>query len=475
MKSKKIHFVGIKGVGMAALAVVAKEAGCDVTGSDVPDEFITDVILTKAGIQVQSGFLKDRIKDVDLVITTGAHEGFDNPEVIEAKITSIPVLTQGEAVGRFMQGSILGRDDFEGISVAGCHGKTTTTAMIATILKESGMDPSFVIGTGDITSLGSSGHFGRGRFFVAEADEYATEPVHDKTPKFLWQKPKTLVITNIEFDHPDLYADIEEVRVAYEKFTSQLSDDGLLVACGDDHEVQKLLKGFTRRKITYGFSPENDYVIKDVRISAGQTFFWVEAYKADLGEFTLKVIGEHNALNALAASIVCLELGIAITQVKKGLLAFVGTKRRLEYKGKLASSTLVYDDYGHHPTEIEKTLQSVQKNYPNHRIVCIFQPHTYSRTKKLFNDFLHAFDTVDELVVMEIYASLREKVDETVNAQLLANAIGHYVKKVVYREKLDDVVQYIAENNYNSSTIIITMGAGDVYKIGEDIIKAYGK
>ena len=188
-KIKKIHFVGVKGVGMAPLAIIAKEAGFIVSGCDIDQQFITDAPLRKAEITPTLGFHKEHVKDCDLVITTGAHGGFDNVEVIEAKQQGIPVWTQGEAGGKFMNGEIFKRT-FEGISVAGCHGKTTTTAMIATILKETRLDPTFLIGTGNIPSLGSCGHFGKGRYFVAEADEYATEPKYDKTPKFLWQKPK---------------------------------------------------------------------------------------------------------------------------------------------------------------------------------------------------------------------------------------------------------------------------------------------
>ena len=470
MKMKKIHFVGIKGVGMTPLAIIAKEAGYRVTGSDIPDEFITDAALKKAGITPLSGFSKDHINGADLVIATGAHKGLDNPEVREAQIDSIPVLMQGQAVGRFMEGSIFGKKNTEGISVAGTHGKTTTTAFIATLLLENGKDPSFVIGTGDVESLGGPGHFGSGSYFVAEADEYATEPKYDKTPKFLWQNPKILVITNIEFDHPDVYRSIDEIREAYGKFVGQLKNDGVLIVYGDDREARKMLSIHSGQKITYGFNDQNDYILKDVRVSAGQTFFWVEGHKADLGQFTIRLIGEHNALNALSAIAVGLELGISVEGIKKGLLAFGGTKRRMEYKGALATGALLFDDYAHHPTEIEKTLSSIRKNYPDFKIVCIFQPHTYSRTKMLFNDFARAFSSADELIMLPIYASLREEVDETVSSKQLVNAIGYNHKGVSDAKNQQDVVQYIFENKFGPKVIVITMGAGDVYKIHEKLI-----
>ena len=221
---KNIHFVGIKGVGMTPLAIIAKEAGMHVTGCDVEKEFITDESLREANIEVFPGFSANHITTLtNLVITTGAHGGFDNPEVLRAKSLNIPILTQGEAVGEFMKGGILSRD-FEGISVAGTHGKTTTTAMIATVLNKCRLDPTYLIGTSMISSLGLPGHLGKGKFFVAEADEYATEPNYDKTSKFLWQNPRIGIITNIEYDHPDVYASEQEMIDAFIKFAQKIEE-----------------------------------------------------------------------------------------------------------------------------------------------------------------------------------------------------------------------------------------------------------
>ena len=262
-KIKSIHFVGIKGVGMTPLAIIARQAGVSVTGSDIVDEFITDEPLKKAGIVPLVGFSKNHVGNPDLVITTGANGGFNNIEVLEAKRKSIKVITQGEAVGLFMNGEIFGRK-FVGISVTGTHGKTTTTAMIATILKANGKDPSFLIGTAGAVSLGTPGHIGRGEYFVAEADEYMTEPNFDKTIKHMWQNPKIAVITNIEFDHPDVYNSIDDTRKAFLAFANKLPKDGVLITCGDDPQVKKLLSDFNRRKITYGVSKDNDFVVDHV-------------------------------------------------------------------------------------------------------------------------------------------------------------------------------------------------------------------
>ncbi len=468
-KIKRIHFVGIKGVGMTPLAIIAKEAGFVVSGCDVDQEFITDESLKKAGITVQIGFDKAHIKNVDLVITTGAHGGFDNVENIEAKNKQIPVWTQGEAAGRFMDGEIFGRE-LKGISISGAHGKTTTTAMIATILKASGLDPSYIVGTGNVPSLGSCGHYGKGEYFVAEADEYSTEPNYDKTPKFLWQKPLSGVITNIEFDHPDVYLSIEEMKSAFEKFTNNIKDEGALVACLDDKETATVIKKYQKRLITYGFSSQADFNIKKYSLEEDRVYFWVNAKETLIGQFILNVTGEHNILNALCSIVVCLELGLPFEKIKTGLLQFKGSKRRAEFRGNIASGAYLYDDYAHHPTEIKKTLETFKKSYPEKKIVCIFQPHTYSRTKSLFEQFSSSFSSADEVILTDIYSSLREKPDLSVSSKILADSVSKTKKDVLYIAKLEDVVKYLDQKEYNGGYIIITMGAGDVYTIAEDLL-----
>lgn len=466
-----IHFVGIKGVGMTPLAVIAKEAGMKVTGSDLVDVFITDIALQNVGITPFVGFDKEHISGADLVITTGAHGGFDNVEVQYAQKQQIPVLTQGKAVGVFMDGSIFGKK-FIGISIAGTHGKTTTSAMTATVLKSAGKDPSFLIGTGSIPSLGSAGHFGTGEYFVAEADEYATEPKHDKTTKFLWQKPTIAVITNIELDHPDVYDSVEDMRKIFLQFANQLpasEKGGVLIACGDDHQVQKLLKEYKGRVVTYGFSPSNDYVITKFTTSDTKSFFWLDISGHSAGEFVLNINGEHNALNALAAIIIGIETGLTIDACKKAIQAFTGTKRRMEYLGKTPEGLIVYDDYGHHPTEISKTLSAFKKMFPKKHLVCVFQPHTYSRTKALFQEFIHCFSDADTLLLTDIYASAREKIDMSVTSEILAQEVSKIHKNVHYLPKLTNVIEYLNEKRYKEESVLITMGAGDVYKITEEL------
>jgi UDP-N-acetylmuramate--alanine ligase len=444
MKIKSIYFVGIKGVGNAPLAIIAKEAGIEVSGSDIADEFITDIALKSAGISPLIGFKKENVGNVDLLITTGAHGGFNNVEVLEAKKKKIKVVTQGEAVGIFMNGDIFERK-FTGISVTGTHGKTTTTAMIATMLKVNDLDPSFLIGTANAASLGAPGHFGKGEYFVAEADEYMTEPNFDKTIKHMWQHPKIAVITNIEFDHPDAYSSLDDTREQFLKFANQLLQDGVLITNGDDLQVKKLLNDYKGKKITYGISDDNDFVVSEV-----------------LKNTNLAVFGEHNRLNATAAYAVGKEIGLSEEQIEKGLGQFKGSKRRAEYICKLSTGAQLFDDYAHHPTEIQKTLKAFREKFADYKIVCIFQPHTYSRTKSLFEQFSNSFIDVDTVILTNIYSSLREKSDPSVSMKEMASKIG---QKALFIPKLNDVIEYVNSQSYGEKVILITMGAGDVYQI----------
>lgn len=468
-KYKKIHFVGIKGVGVAPLAIIAKEAGFEVTGSDVAETFITDAQLNSSGITPLIGFDPSHIEGVDLVIATGAHGGSENPEVLAAKEKNIPVLSQGEALGLFQTGEILEKN-FIGISVAGSHGKTTTTAIVATILKENKLDPSYVIGTGEVSSLGSSGHFGKGNHFVAEADEYFADINSDPTPKFLYQHPKVLLITNIDYDHPDIYPTFEEMKDAFLKLTNNLSADAVLVACGDGMDNRKFLSSVNARFVTYGLSPDNDYILEKVSFDRDKMFFWVKNGETVLGQFSTQVFGEHNGLNCLGAIVTCLELGLSIEQIRKGISAFKGTKRRAEFIGEFPSGALLYDDYAHHPSEIKETLSAFRKSFPNYKIVAIFQPHMYSRTKTLFSDFVSSIEGADEVVITEIFPSFREPIDESFSSKQIIDELKNKGKKATYFPKNSDVIKYVPSQNYPKNTVIITMGAGDIYKIGKDML-----
>ncbi len=469
-RPKKIHFVGIKGVGMAPLAIIAKEARIQVSGSDVEEVFITDGELRAAGIDPLPGFDPSRVSGVDLVIATSAHQGRENPEVLAARKLGIEVLTQGEALAKFQTGELLNRN-LKGISVAGSHGKTTTTSIIATMLKEAGLDPSYSIGTGEIPTLGSSGHFGKGEYFVAEADEYVVDALSDKTPKFLLMKPKYSVVTNIDYDHPDVYASMEVMRKAFVEFSDKVTSDGALIACGDGEENRKFLSEVLTRKITYGSSPTNDFSLQRLSFSEDKMFFWVNSRGTLLGDFSMKVFGEHNAINALSAIALGLEIGLSLEQIKKGLSVFKGSKRRSEFIGQLENGALLYDDYGHHPAEIKATLRSFRTAFPKKRIICVFQPHMYSRTKTLFDDFSRAFIDCDLVIIPEIFPSFREEADPDFSSSLLVTEVKKHSKEALYFPTFTDVVKYLTSQKMDRNTLILTMGAGDVYKIGQLIME----
>lgn len=468
-KIKKIHFTGIKGVGMAPLAIIAKEAGFKVTGSDISDVFITDKELKKAGIEGIYDFAVSNVEGADLVIATAAHGGSENLEVVKAKELGIKVLNQGQALGIFQNGEIFGKK-LKGISVSGSHGKTTTTAMIATVFENSGLKPSYVIGTSDIPSLGSSGHFGKGEYFITESDEYFADIKSDLVPKFLYQNPEILVVTNIDFDHPDIYGNLEEIKKVFIDFTKKLNSNGVLIACGDGAENRDFLKRVEVRKTTYGISPDNDYVLERANFTNDKMFFWVKSHGADLGQFSMNVFGEQNAVNALGAIVVGIESGLTVEQIRNGLSKFKGTKRRSEFIGKLPSGGLLYDDYAHHPVEIKNTLAAFRKAYPKHKIIPIFQPHMYSRTKALFTEFSIAFSDADQVLIAEIFPSFREEIDDSFSSSLLGEEVKKFGKDALYFPTLMDVVKYVTSQKFDRNTIIITMGAGDVYKIGKEIL-----
>lgn len=466
---KRIHFVGIKGVGMTSLAIIAKQAGNIVSGSDVSESFITDDILKKHGIDVKTGFDPERVVDVDIVITTGAHGGYQNPEVVNARKLHIPVYTQGEAVGLFMDGKLFTKKKLIGISVAGAHGKTTTTSMIATMLQYAGMDPSYVIGTSQIASLEGPGHLGKGKYVVVEADEYATEPTVDKKAKLLWQHPDVIVLTNIDFDHPDIYTSLDDILHVFETFVSQLPKHGMIIACGDDEGVRSLLPAVSRDVVTYGFSPTNTYQISRMKTDEERSFFHITRDGVELGTFSIQVSGSHNILNAAAAVVTGIEIGLPPETIATSLRHYRGAKRRMEYVGRLGSGALVYDDYAHHPKEITETLSAFRQMFPKRKLICFFQPHTYSRTKKLFEQFLSSFDSADVVGIMDIFASAREERDMSVSSEQMVHEIQIRKHDVVSLPRLTDVVQYIDQNRFGRDSVVIFMGAGDIYKIKDSL------
>lgn len=478
VRIKKIYFMGIKGVGMATLAVIAKEAGFVVAGSDVEEEFITDKILTRAGIDIRIGFKTENPEDFFatnpkeecLFIATAAHEGFNNVETEWAKDNNIKVVSHGEAVGLFMSGELFNRK-LEGVSVSGSHGKTTISAMIALSLFKLGVDPSFTVGTSEILGFGAAGHYGQGKCFIAEADEYLAEPKFDRIPKFLHQHPKYLIINNIDFDHPDFFENLESVINAYRKFVASLDSDSVLIINGDDENVKKIRNQKSEIKtITYGTDIGNEVVIKNFRQEGFGSHFEVLRKGISLGDLKLSIPGYHNAKNSLSVIVLLMELGFSVRDIQRVLPEFKGAKRRLEKIGETKDGVLIFDDYAHHPEEIRKTLEALRPVFPNKKIIVVFQAHTYSRTQAMIDSFAASFIGASEIIILPTFASARDKSLHTLDEdQKLVDKIRIINPHARFIETKQTVIEYVRQNVKGSDKIVITMGAGDVYKIGEKL------
>lgn len=452
---QRVHFVGIKGVAMCALAVVAREKGLAVSGSDVAEVFPTDAILASIGIQVTTGFSADHISQVlspDLVIYTGAHGGRNNEEVIAARAAGIPVLAQGVALGKAMEGK-------RQISVAGSHGKTTTSAMIAAVFLAAGRDPSYAIGCGEIVGVGNPGHNGSGDVFIAEADEYSTEPGVDTTPRFLWQHPEVFVVTNIDFDHPDAYTSLDEVKKAFVALSGQMQGKKVLVVNADDPHSD-IFSSFAGELVTYGKGANATLTIKTIESHAGTTqVTFIENGAEHI--VTLKVPGAHNAYNAAAAALAARAMDISWDHITHGLALFGGSKRRFEYKGEYKGAR-VYDDYAHHPKELAATIEAVRSWFPVNRIIVIFQPHTYSRTKSLLPAFASSFGHADTVILTDIYASARESDTLGITGRTLADETAKKHTHVIFAPRYDDVCKELS-GYVDTGDIVLFMGAGDIY------------
>lgn len=462
-KVKKAYLVGIKGVAMTALACCYQDLGIKVTGCDVEEKFVTDEILEKRRIKWQVGFEEERLQlKPDLVVTTAAHGGLSNPQVLAAKKKKIPLLTHAQALGQLMTGK-------EGISVCGVGGKSTVSAMIATILALAGRKPSYAVGVASIKPLGAAGKYDQGREFVAEADEYANSPGVDNRARFSFQNPKVIVVTNIEYDHPDIYQDLNHLKSTFKKFFLSLPRNGLLVACIDNPQVQEVLKSLEVSYQTYGLSPQADWRIERIYHGQEQIIFNLSYQGGVIDQIKIKVPGKYNVLNATAALAVATFLGLDAKTIKKGLAEFRGTRRRFEFIGEKKGVKL-YDDYAHHPEEIKAALTAARKWFPGQKIIAVFQPHTYSRTKALLKDFSRAFSQAHQVVITDIYASAREKNDLGVSGRLLAEETAKFHPRVRYLSGEKKVANYLSKNA-QAGDIIMTMGAGNIFQWHSAILK----
>lgn len=450
-KIQHIHLVGIGGSGMNGIAEVLLNLGYKVSGSDMNE---TEVIqrLRNAGGHITIGHSSSNIKGAQVVVISSAVSAH-NIEVVAARSASIPVIQRAEMLAELMRLKY-------GIAIAGAHGKTTTTSMISSILASAGLDPTVVIG-GKLNSLGSNAKLGQSEFLVAEADE--------SDGSFLKLSPTIAIVTNIDAEHLDYYHDIESIRKTFLNFINKVPFYGVSILCADDANIRSILHAVEKRYITYGINNRADITVADIEMMSGRSKFRVLYKGMDMGKFELSLPGIHNISNALSGIGVAVELDINIDEVKKALRDFSGVERRFQIVGTIdPQDILVVDDYGHHPTEIKATLSAAKAGW-GRRTVVLFQPHRYTRTRDLMNEFAVSFGNADLLVVTDIYPA-GEKPVEGVSAEKLFNTIiEHGHKNVLFVPDKTTIPEKVKEL-MRPGDMVITLGAGDIWKVGREII-----
>lgn len=446
-----IHFIGIGGAGMSAIAYVLIKRGYDVSGSDLNAGHMS-AHLAEQGAVVYMGHAACQIDDAEaVVVSTAIHP--DNSELIAAEERGIPVLHRSDVLAEIMNAA-------DGVAVAGAHGKTTTSAMISCIAAESGIDPTVIIG-GEVNSLGGNARNGNGRFVVAEADE--------SDGSFLKLYPYLAVVTNIEDDHLDHYGTEENIYQAFKQFIGNLKDGGKAILCLDNPKVCRLADETDKEVITYGADNEGaDYTAKDICYDVNGTSYKLYYKEKFITNIKLSVPGRHNVLNSLGAFVAAREMGITTDKILSVLEKFGGAKRRFETKGKI-NNIWVVDDYAHHPTEIGVTLKAARQTKPK-RLLCVFQPHRYTRTKLLFDEFCQCFKDCDELILTDIYSAGEAPIADVSSMHLAEGIKAATGQNVIYIGKLTKAEEYL-ERVVTAGDLVMTVGAGDVFKIGEELVR----
>ncbi len=441
---KKIHFVGIGGIGMSGIAELLLNQGYRVSGSDLRESETTQRLVELGG-EIVIGHRAENIIECDVVVTSTAIKA-DNPEVVEAHRQHVAVIPRAEMLAELMRMKY-------GIAIAGTHGKTTTTSMMSVVLHHAGIDPTAVIG-GKLDAFGSNAKLGRGKFLVAEADE--------SDGSFMHLSPTIAVVTNIDADHLDFYSGIDEIKQIFIDFINKVPFYGRAVLCLDDPNIQDILPEVKKRYLTYGFSSQADFYASDVRHRQGRTSFTAHFQGQELGRISFRMPGRHNVLNALSVIAVAHELEIPFQKVIGGFRNFGGLQRRFQLREEVNGIMLI-DDYGHHPTEIKVTLAAAKTGWKK-RVVAVFQPHRYSRTAALFDDFLTAFYQADLLVVTDVYAAGEEPIAGATGAALAQGIIEHGHKETHYLESLEDAAHYLAQV-VEPGDMVVTLGAGNVNQV----------
>lgn len=457
---KKAYFIGIKGAGMTAVAEILKARGIEISGSDTKEKFFTDEILSRNHIQYFEEFSAENIpEDIDLVVYSTAYSENNNAEMPEARKRGLNVLSYPEVLGILFKEKL-------GIAVCGTHGKTTTTAILATCLNEVGVKPSAIVGSKVIEWNGSILK-GKGNFFVAEADEYQN--------KLEYYNPWAVVLTSVDFDHPDFFPSFEDYKNAFRSFVAKIPKHGFLVVCGDDADAIEVAKSASCQVLTYGFGSECEYRIEDLSSKnwseEGELVKVFKVFHKEelLKDFEIKMLGRHNMQNSTAAIAVCHKLKLDLEKVKDAILNFKGTSRRFEYIGERDGAILI-DDYAHHPEEIKATLKATREKYYRKNIWTVFHPHTFTRTKALLQEFAQSFDNTDKVIVIDIYGSAREE-QGGISSKDLVDLINKYNPgKAEYIPAIPEVINFL-KNKISSKDVVISMGAGNVWQVTKELSK----
>jgi UDP-N-acetylmuramate--alanine ligase len=446
---RRLHFVGIGGIGMSGIAELLLNLDYEVSGSDIKASPITERLEALGGT-VWIGHAAENVATADVVITSSAVDT-TNPEVVAAHRAGIAVIPRAEMLAELMRMR-------HGILIAGSHGKTTTTSMMATVFEAAGLDPTVVIG-GKLEAWGTNARLGQGEFMVAEADE--------SDGSFLRLSPTIAVVTNIDLEHLDHYRDFDELRDAFVEFLNKVPFYGTGVVCLDDPEIQEIMPRVTRRLVTYGENPQADVRATDIRVDGKSTTVTCMARDEELGEFRLSVLGRHNALNALACVAVGLDLDLPFATIADALGSYSGTARRFQRIHDEAG-VLVVDDYGHHPTEIRAVLGAAGEAFPDNRRIVVFQPHRYSRSQLLRDDFGRAFYDADEVHVLPIYAASEAPIPGVTGEDLAEAVREHGHKNVHYADDREALLEHL-KDIVTDGDLVMTLGAGDVWQISHDL------
>lgn len=451
-KTKHIHFVGIGGIGMSGIAELLINLGYEVSGSDLKDTAITKNLASLGG-HIFCEHKSENVKGADVVVYSSAVRR-DNPEILEAKERYIPVIPRAEMLAELMRLKY-------GVAIAGAHGKTTTTSMVASILTCGQLDPTVVIGGRLDIWGGSNAKLGQGDILVAEADE--------SDGSFLILSPTIAVVTNIDYEHIDHYGDMDAIRETFTTFINKIPFYGVAILCLDNEEIQRIIPRLKKRCLTYGLTTQADLRGMDLEKEELRVSFDVLYHNSSLGRMVVEMPGEHNVLNALAAIAVGLELNLDIKLIKEGLKNLGGLARRFQVKGE-RDDILVLDDYGHHPTEILATLRAVKECWPERRLIVAFQPHRYTRIKELYDKFVISFNQADIVVVTSIYSAGENAINGVTSERLFQGIKEHGHKEVIHCPQQEEILPVLL-SVIKPGDVVMTLGAGNIYRVGDQLLK----